>query len=173
MRRFAVGVMLVSAPFAIASCWMFAPVQPRRPAAPPAAITKPYTASPPPAAEEEVRRKTTHRRSVNRGPRSAPTPSTAPELGGNANAPTAPSLSLAGEDSARTNTEQLLYRVDRRLEGINRNQLPAGDVATYDQASGFASSAHQALENHDYVMASGLAEKASALAGRLNSGTPR
>jgi len=61
----------------------------------------------------------------------------------------------------------LLYKVDKRLAVIDRTKLTASDAATFDEATGFASSAHRALADHDYVVASGLAEKASTLTGRL------
>jgi hypothetical protein len=61
----------------------------------------------------------------------------------------------------------LLSKVDKRLAVIDRTKLTASDAATFDEANGFASSAHRALGDHDYVVASGLAEKASTLTGRL------
>ena len=82
-------------------------------------------------------------------------------------APSKPSLTLAGGDAAREHTELLLTQVERKLGSINRTKLNGNDQNTYDQANDFASSARKALTEHDNVVASGLAEKASALAGRL------
>jgi len=75
--------------------------------------------------------------------------------------------SPAGGDAAREHTELLLTQVERKLGSINRTKLNGNDQNTYDQANDFASSARKALTEHDNVVASGLAEKASALAGRL------
>jgi hypothetical protein len=82
-------------------------------------------------------------------------------------------LTLDGEDDSRASTEALLYKVDKRLAVIDRTKLTPSDATTFDQANGFASSAHRALADHDYVVASGLAEKASTLTGRLKVSRPR
>jgi len=77
-------------------------------------------------------------------------------------------LTLDGEDDSKASTELVLHKVDQRLAIIDRTKLTPSDAATFDQANGFASSAHRALADHDYVVASGLAEKASTLTGLLN-----
>jgi hypothetical protein len=81
-------------------------------------------------------------------------------------------LTLDGEDDSSASTEALLYKVDKRLAVIDRTKLTPSDATTFDQANGFASSAHRALADHDYVVASGLAEKASTLSGRLKVSRP-
>jgi hypothetical protein len=81
-------------------------------------------------------------------------------------------LTLVDEDDSRVSAEQLLKRVDQRLALIDRTRLKGPDAATFDEAHGFASSAHQALADKDYMVASGLAEKASALTGRLSVSKP-
>jgi hypothetical protein len=76
-------------------------------------------------------------------------------------------LTLDGEGDSRASAEMLLSKVDKRLAVIDRTKLTASDAAAFNEANGFASSAHRALADHDYVVASGLAEKASTLTGRL------
>jgi hypothetical protein len=169
MLRFAMGLMLiVSAPIAVAGCWpLFTPVE-KAPAPKPAINTYTPPSVPPPTTEAAVRKRTTHRRSASRAPRHTSPPVSASAPADNTNKESGPSLSLAGEADSKVNTEEILDRVDRQLAVIDRTRLTPADAATYDQASGFASSAHRALANHDYVVASGLADKASALTSRLN-----
>ena len=81
-------------------------------------------------------------------------------------------MTLDGEDDSRASAERLLYKVDKRLALIDRTKLTPSDATAFDEANGFASSAHRALADHDYVVASGLAEKASTLSGRLKVSRP-
>jgi hypothetical protein len=148
------------------------PLEPQSPASQPAHAVK-YV--PPPtsaSSEDQVARPLVHKRATNRPAHPAPPPAAVANLppensnqDSSANRKT--SLTLDGEDDSRASAEVLLYKVDQRLAVIDRTKLTASDAATFDAANGFASSAHRALTDHDYVVASGLAEKASTLTGRL------
>ena len=159
---------------------LLGPLEPQSPApqpthtakyVPPSTATSPYS-------QDEVPQASVHRRATNRPAHPAP-PSAAV-----ANLPpdnakedpglnSKPSLTLDGEDDSRASAEVLLYKVDQRLALIDRTKLTPSDAATFDEAHGFASSAHRALADHDYVVASGLAEKASTLTGRLKASSQK
>jgi len=154
--------------------WM-GPLEPQSPPSQPAHTARyvPPSTVTPAYSEDEVRQPSVHKRATNRPAHPAPPPPAAVANlpPGNSNEdPSAnkkPSLTLDGEDDSRASTEMLLYKVDKRLAVIDRTKLTASDAATFDEATGFASSAHRALADHDYVVATGLAEKASTLTGRL------
>jgi len=155
------------------------PWEPQSPAPQPAHVAKyvPPPAAPSASFEDEVPRPSVHRRTTNRPVHPAPpAPAVASLPSGNSNqesgANSKPSLTLDGEDDSRASTEVLLYKVDKRLAVIDRTKLTPSDATTFDEANGFASSAHRALADHDYVVASGLAEKASTLSGRLKVSRP-
>lgn len=82
-------------------------------------------------------------------------------------APAATSVTLADEGDQRSRTEKLLNDSDLRLSKIDRSNLNAGDASVYQQAQQLTVAARQALENRDYLLASGLAEKASVLANTI------
>jgi hypothetical protein len=158
---------------------LLGPLEPQSPApqpthaaryVPPSTVTSVFPGDdvPPPAV---------HKRATNRPAHPAPQPAAVANLPpGNSNEdPSAinkPSLTLDGEDDSRASAEALLHKVDKRLAVIDRAKLTPSDAATFDAANGFASSAHRALADNDYVVASGLAEKASTLTGRLKASRP-
>jgi hypothetical protein len=152
------------------------PFQPQSPPSQPAQVTKyvPPSLVTPAYSDDEVPPPSVHKRATNRPAHPAPPPpaAVANVPSGNSNedvsANSKPSLTLDGEDDSRASAEMLLHKVDMRLAVIDRAKLTPSDAATFDEANGFASSAHRALADHDYVVASGLAEKASTLTGRLN-----
>ena len=155
------------------------PLEPQNPPAQPAHAAK-YV--PPPArtsasVEDQVPHPSVHKRATNRPAHPMPLPAAVASLplgnsNGDSSAKSKPSLTLDGEDDSRASTEVLLYKVDKRLALIDRTRLTPSDATTFDEANGFASSAHRALADHDYVVASGLAEKASTLTGRLKVSRP-
>ena len=83
-------------------------------------------------------------------------------------AATKPSVTLDGEDTSR-NAKARLDQVDERLGAINRGGLSPLRAKEYDEAHDFASSARQALDDHDYVAAEGFSQKASVLTSLLES----
>lgn len=170
MPSLSVRLLAASAAIGALGCWpLFTPTEQRRPAAPPVTGYSAPAATPA-AAQDDTREKPVRRHTASRSsrpPAAASSPASQPQTA--ADAPAKPSITLAGEDHSESNAEQLLSKVDHRLDAIDRTKLNGTDLSTYDQANGFASSARQALADHDYVVASALAEKASALVGRLNT----
>jgi hypothetical protein len=81
--------------------------------------------------------------------------------------PAATTVTFADEDAQRSHTEKILNDSDLRLSKIDRSKLSAGDASVYQQAQELSVAARQALENRDYLLASGLAEKASLLANTI------
>lgn len=174
MHRRVSRLLAVLMALGLAACseWL-GPVEPQSPAPQPAPAAK-YV---PPrvgtsTSSEEVLKPPVHKRVSNRPAHPAPSAAAVTNLQpGNSNqdssANSKPSLTLDGEDDSRVSAEMLLSKVDKRLAVIDRTKLTASDAAAFDEANGFASSAHRALADHDYVVASGLAEKASTLTGRL------
>jgi len=82
-------------------------------------------------------------------------------------APAATTVTFADEDAERSRTEKILNDSDLRLSKIDRSNLTAGDASVYQQAQQLSVAARQALGNRDYLLASGLAEKASLLANTI------
>ena len=161
---------------------LLGPLEPQNPA-PQLAHAAKYVPPPPRATstsasyEDEVPQPSVHRRTTNRPVHPAPPPAAVANLpSGNSNEESGangkPSLTLDGEDDSRASAEVLLYKVDKRLALIDRTRLTPSDATTFDEANGFVSSAHRALADHDYVVATGLAEKASTLTGLLNVSRP-
>jgi len=79
----------------------------------------------------------------------------------------APSVTLENSDDAKANARRLLDQATVTLAHFNRAELPASTVSTYEQASELINAARRALADQDYLAASGLAEKASALISQL------
>ena len=65
--------------------------------------------------------------------------------------------------------EKEIEAAAQRLAHFDRNQLSGPTLATYDQANGFLNQGKQALEEQDYVAASGFAQKASVLTDKLQA----
>jgi len=111
-----------------------------------------------PAAESPRRRSRGHSSHPTTGelPGSLPTPNSA-----------APTITLDNDQAARQRAQGLLDSANSKLGKIDRSKLSRDDAATYQQAAGFADAAQQAIGEHDYVGATGLAEKASLLADKV------
>jgi hypothetical protein len=99
----------------------------------------------------------------------APSPATAGPSGNAATASSAaaPDVTLAGESDNNAVIEQLLNAIDVRLARVDHHALSAQDDAAWKQATGFVDAGRQALSHRNYLMASGYARKASALASKL------
>ncbi len=83
----------------------------------------------------------------------------------------APTITLDNDEAARRRAESLLDSAHAKLGKVDRSKLSGDDAATYAQATGFADAATHALGEHDYVAATGLAEKASLLADKVEAAT--
>ncbi len=166
MLKLSILAIVIPVSMSVAGCWpLFTPIQPSNGAAPhPVAQPMPRSR----ASTAGDRTEKTARRRVVR-----PTPKTASEDRRPSTQTAVPvnpsSVTLAGDDDSRANAERLLDEVDHRLAAINRAKLSPASAATYDEANQFQSSAHQALAARDYLVASGLAEKASVLATRVEN----
>jgi hypothetical protein len=110
-------------------------------------------------AEESPRQKSrghSSHQATGESPGSLPTPNGA-----------APTVTLDNDQAARQRAQGLLDSANSKLGKIDRAKLSRDDAATYQQATGFADAAQQAIGEHDYVGATGLAEKASLLADKV------
>jgi hypothetical protein len=82
-------------------------------------------------------------------------------------------VTLEDNDADREQARTLVDGANARLAHIDRSKLTGEASAAFRQASDLASAAGKAMEQHDYLAASGLARKASMLsdqvAGRISS----
>ncbi len=137
-----------------------------KPAAPAAVPTKAVAVAPHPQTASVHKRK--HKRL-------APPPdmkdmSIEPETTQTSPLPPPPStISLASPGGDSNNAEKEIDAAGQRLAHFDRNQLSGPTLATYDQANGFLNQGKQALEEKDYVAASGFAQKASVLTDKLQA----
>jgi hypothetical protein len=90
-----------------------------------------------------------------------------PANAGTASSPAPPVVTLAGESGNHAVIEQLLNAIDVRLARVDHHALSTQDDAAWKQATGFVNAGRQALSHRNYLMASGYAHKASALASKL------
>jgi hypothetical protein len=79
----------------------------------------------------------------------------------------APLVTLGNGNDAKADAQRLLEQATLKLARINRAELPENAASTYQQANGLISAAQRAMADQDYVAASSLAEKASALINQL------
>lgn len=78
-------------------------------------------------------------------------------------------VTLAGDHAAHNRAEQMLNGAAGKLARLDRAKLSGQSATAYDQASGFVTAARRAIQDQDYPAASGLAEKAAALADKLEA----
>jgi hypothetical protein len=82
-------------------------------------------------------------------------------------------VTLEDNDADRERARTLVNDANARLAQIDRSKLTGEASAAFRQASDLAGAAGKAMEQHDYLAASGLARKASMLsdqvAGRISS----
>jgi hypothetical protein len=82
-------------------------------------------------------------------------------------------VTLEDNDADREQARTLVDGANARLAQIDRSKLTGEASAAFRQASDLASAAGKAMEQRDYLAASGLARKASMLsdqvAGRISS----
>jgi hypothetical protein len=85
----------------------------------------------------------------------------------------ATNVTLEDNDGDHLRAQSLLDDADSRLAHIDRTKLTGDKATTYHQASVLASAARKAMDQHDYLAASGLARKATLLTAQLTSRSPR
>ncbi len=82
-------------------------------------------------------------------------------------------VTLEDKDANSAHARALVDEANARLAQIDRSKLTGETSAAFRQASDLASAASKAIDQHDYLAASGLARKASMLtdqvAGRTSS----
>jgi len=81
--------------------------------------------------------------------------------------PPAPLVTLENSDGAKADAQRLLEQASVRLAQINAADLAGSSASTYQQANDLVNAAQQAMAEGDYLAASSLAEKASALTSHL------
>jgi hypothetical protein len=79
----------------------------------------------------------------------------------------APLVTLENSDDAKANAQRLLDQSTAKMTQINQAGLTQTNTATYQQASELINAAERAMADQDYLAASSLAEKASALTSQL------
>jgi hypothetical protein len=82
-------------------------------------------------------------------------------------------VTLEDNDGDHLRAQSLLDDADSRLAHIDRSKLTGDNATTYHQASVLASAARKAMEQRDYLAASGLARKATLLTLQLTARVPR
>ena len=175
---------LVALAFLIAGCATIQSYWPFRTKPPPPTegtrlppVTAPAPPPPPPSnlsGATRPRRKRRHKKaSVTPASTGIPIPSGtnppgAPEIPVPEATPTPSSnVTMEGNDDGRAQAETLLDGANTRLAHIDRSKLSGDTSAAFQQATGLASAAHKAIDQGDYLAASGLARKASTLADQV------
>jgi hypothetical protein len=80
-------------------------------------------------------------------------------------------ISMATPGDSSGNAEKAIATTSDHLARFDRTRLKGPTLSTYDEANGFLNQGKQALAEKDYVAAAGFAQKASALADRLQEAT--
>jgi hypothetical protein len=76
-------------------------------------------------------------------------------------------VTIGSDENDRIEAERLLKDTDARLARVDRAHMSGEEASNYRQAAEFAHSARGALAQHDYLAASSLAKKASALTNSI------
>lgn len=80
-----------------------------------------------------------------------------------------PLVTLENSDDAKATAQRLVDQATVNLAHVDRAEIPDSIAPAYQQASELISSAQHAMADQDYMAASSLAEKASALLSQLPS----
>ena len=81
----------------------------------------------------------------------------------------APLVTLESNDDAKATAQRLVEQATVNLAHVNRVEISDSIAPAYQQASELINSAQRAMLDQDYIAASSLAEKASALLSQLPS----
>jgi hypothetical protein len=79
------------------------------------------------------------------------------------------SVTLQDNDAGQLQAQSLLNDASARLARIDRSTLNEENAAVYTQASALTGAARTAMDQHDYLAASGLARKSLLLTGQLTT----
>ena len=74
---------------------------------------------------------------------------------------------VENSDDAKANAQRSLDQATLKMTHINRAELAESTASTYQQANELINAAQRAMADQDYLAASSLAEKASALTSQL------
>jgi hypothetical protein len=77
------------------------------------------------------------------------------------------SVTLEDGDADHIQAQALLDDANSRLAQIDRSKLTGENATAYDQASDLANAARKAMDQHDYLAASGLARKAALVTAQV------
>jgi hypothetical protein len=78
-------------------------------------------------------------------------------------------VTLESNDDAKATAQRLVEQATVNLAHVNRVEISDSIAPAYQQASELINSAQRAMLDQDYIAASSLAEKASALLSQLPS----
>jgi hypothetical protein len=81
----------------------------------------------------------------------------------------APVVTLENSQDTKANAQRLLDQVTVKMTHVNRAELVESTASTYQQANELINAAQRAMAARDYLAASSLAQKASALTSELPS----
>jgi len=81
----------------------------------------------------------------------------------------APLVTLDSSGDAKASAQRFLDQATVKMTHINRAQLADSAASTYQQANELINAAQRAMAEQDYLAASSLAQKASALTSQLPS----
>lgn len=76
-------------------------------------------------------------------------------------------VSIGGENTDPASVRALLDQAETNLRQAKRSSLTGDDAAAFDQSSNLLAAAYRALNQGDYLAASGLAQKAKVLSDRF------
>ncbi|MGC1679719.1 MAG: hypothetical protein WA740_19475 [Candidatus Binataceae bacterium] len=74
---------------------------------------------------------------------------------------------MGDSEGAKAKASQVMADTAARLGTVEYEKLSAADATQYQQATSFMASARDAMRQHDYPAAKGLAQKAAALTERI------
>jgi hypothetical protein len=82
--------------------------------------------------------------------------------------PPIPLITLGNSEDAKSHAQHLLDQATIRIAHVDQGHLDGGAAFTYQQANDLIDAAQRAMATQDYLAASSLAEKASALTDQLS-----
>jgi hypothetical protein len=137
------------------------PIVHSRPSARPPARPLRSSISPPPSVPSRAAR-VPERKSPQSLPQTVAPPTIAP-----------PTITLENSYAAKSDAQRLIEEASLKLAHIDRTSLTDNTASTYNQANELINAAHKAAAEQDYLAASSLAQKASALTSQLPQPTSR
>jgi hypothetical protein len=162
-----IGRLTLSASMAVwlVCCSLFRPQQPLPPPAPTSQTQQPISNQQPVPSKSHARNRP-KRLAMRKPPRPHPNPPQATPTAPQVTPP--PQVTLENDD-VKNKAERLVYQTTQKLRDTKRAELTETAASTYQQAEDLIIAAQRAMADNDYLEASSLAEKASALTEQLPS----